>query len=117
MVRHGETPKNAKGELTGTLDVPLNGRGVRQAAAIGVRLADLELAGVVSVRRIYTSTMERTRKTAEIVASTNGFGGVPLLATPVLDPRHYGDLQGQDMDAALRLYNPDEWQAICVVPD
>ncbi|MCL6089028.1 MAG: histidine phosphatase family protein [Candidatus Marsarchaeota archaeon] len=109
MVRHGQTPKNAKGELTGTLDVPLNGRGVRQAAAIGVRLAELQLAEEISSWRVYTSTMKRTLQTTEIAACTGHFSNIPIQVASALDPLDYGDLQGKDRNILLQFYGPDRY--------
>lgn len=64
LIRHGETEWNAAGRFQGKLDSSLTGTGVRQAEAIGKRLAQLELA----VDAFVCSPLGRTRQTAEIIA-------------------------------------------------
>jgi broad specificity phosphatase PhoE len=71
-IRHGETEWNAIGRLQGTQDVPLNERGVKQAAAAGAILADLfardgrDTASVAFV----ASPLGRARTTMELVRGT-----------------------------------------------
>ena len=68
-IRHGETSWNAEGRLQGTLDVPLNDLGRRQAAQAGSILADLfahdgrDKAGLAYV----ASPLGRARSTMELV--------------------------------------------------
>lgn len=64
LIRHGETEWNAQGRFQGKLDSALTETGVRQAEAIGKRLAGLDLAIDVFV----ISLLGRTRQTAAIIA-------------------------------------------------
>jgi broad specificity phosphatase PhoE len=111
-VRHSKSESNSEGKLTGTIDSPLNKKGVRQAEAVGLRLAELQLEKEISFGRIYTSPMKRTLQTVEIAAQTGGFSKIPILATPALNPHDYGDLQGQDREALLSTYGSDKLLAI-----
>jgi len=74
-IRHGETAWNAEGRLQGTLDVPLNDLGRRQAAQAGNILADLfardgrdkaSLAFVASPLGRARSTMDLVREVLDL---------------------------------------------------
>jgi len=91
LVRHGETPWNTERRLQGHIDIPLNDKGLAQAAAAARSLAGQPFAA------IYTSDLERARHTAAAVANAQG------LATqddPRLRERHYGVFQGLTYDEA-----------------
>jgi probable phosphomutase (TIGR03848 family) len=60
LLRHGRTTANAAGVLAGDLPVELDDRGREQAQAVGIRLADVPLAAVV------TSPLRRCRQTLEL---------------------------------------------------
>jgi probable phosphomutase (TIGR03848 family) len=60
LLRHGRTTANASGVLAGDLPVELDDAGRAQAEAVGVRLAPLSLAAVVS------SPLLRCRQTVEL---------------------------------------------------
>ena len=60
LLRHGRTTANANGVLAGDLPVELDDLGRAQAQAVGVRLAPLPLAAVVS------SPLLRCRQTVEL---------------------------------------------------
>jgi probable phosphomutase (TIGR03848 family) len=60
LLRHGRTTANANGVLAGDLPVELDDQGRAQAEAVGVRLAVLPLAAVVS------SPLLRCRQTVEL---------------------------------------------------
>lgn len=88
-VRHGETDCNARNEILGRRDEPLNGRGREQAAAAGRALADIPLDV------IYTSPLGRTRETAEIIRSFQTVP-CPVISTPCLIEQDFGIYEGRD---------------------
>ena len=61
--RHGETDYNARDCFQGHLDAPLNANGLQHAARVAARLAGCDFA------RIYASPLQRSLRTAEIVAA------------------------------------------------
>lgn len=66
LVRHGETELNTAGVFRGRTDVPLNARGIDQAAGVAEALADPPVAAV------YSSPMVRALDTARAVAEKHG---------------------------------------------
>ena len=66
VVRHGETDGNVQQWYQGSTDVPLNARGIEQAQCLSRFLKDVPFSG------IYSSTLQRARRTAEIVAEPHG---------------------------------------------
>jgi len=68
FLRHGETDWNAAGLSQGQTEVPLNARGLAQAASAGLALRG---QGIV---RVVASPLGRARQTAAIVAGSLGLG-------------------------------------------
>jgi broad specificity phosphatase PhoE len=62
LVRHGVTMYNFQARYTGQADIPLSPLGVRQAEAVGLRLASEHIDAVVS------SDLQRARVTAQAIA-------------------------------------------------
>jgi len=89
LVRHGETEWNHLRRIQGQLDVPLNEVGLRQAQAIGHRLALEPIAAV------YTSDLLRASATAAPIAAAHGLAPQPDAR---LRERHYGGFQGSYYD-------------------
>jgi probable phosphoglycerate mutase len=89
LARHGQSVSNAVRRFQGVQDVALSELGARQAEALGRAIRRLPIAAV------YTSPLERARRTAEIAAA--GLG-VPL--TPVDDLRELslGDWEGRTVE-------------------
>lgn len=85
LVRHGETDWNIEGRIQGTIDVPLNERGRRQAACLAARLKRCG-AGA-----IYTSPLLRALETAQVIAASLG---VAVTSEPDLRERDFGVWQG-----------------------
>ena len=63
LARHGQTDGNLKGIAQGWTDTPLNDTGLKHAAMLAERLRGIKLDG------IYSSTLSRSRTTAETVAA------------------------------------------------
>jgi broad specificity phosphatase PhoE len=63
LVRHGQTADNAGGRILGRRDPPLTAAGLEQAERLAARLAGTD------VRAVWTSPLERARRTAEIVGA------------------------------------------------
>ncbi len=85
LARHGQTLSNAVRRFQGTHDVPLSELGARQAEALGRALRGRRISAV------YTSPLERARRTAEIAA---GGLGLPLNAVHDLRELSLGEWEG-----------------------
>ncbi len=83
LARHGQTDWNVEGRMQGGTDIPLNATGRQQAAALKDHLKDVRFDAV------YSSTLSRSRETAEIVR-----GQVPLTSLADLGERRFGKFEG-----------------------
>src|SRR5262245_35754579 len=83
LARHGETDWNLEGRMQGGKDIPLNATGRKQAAALKEHLKGVRFDAV------YSSTLSRSRDTAEIVRRQ-----VPLTSLPGLAERRFGKFEG-----------------------
>jgi phosphoserine phosphatase len=84
LVRHGETQWNLDQRVQGHHDVPLTARGVEQARRLEAWLREEPLDAV------YTSDLQRSRITAEIVAGARA----PVLDEPRLREARFGVFEG-----------------------
>ena len=66
LARHAETDWNRLRRVQGISDIPLNDRGLAQAASLGARLAS------EPIEAVYSSPLGRARQTAEAVAARHG---------------------------------------------
>jgi 2,3-bisphosphoglycerate-dependent phosphoglycerate mutase len=88
LARHGQTDWNVEGRMQGGTDTPLNATGRQQAAALKDHLKNARFDAV------YSSTLSRSRETAEIVR-----GQVPLTSLAGLGERRFGKFEGLLSDA------------------
>jgi broad specificity phosphatase PhoE len=98
VVRHGRTAANATGRLLGHLDLPLDGLGEAQAAALA--------AAVGPVDQVVTSPLLRTRQTAAAFDA-------PVVVDERLIELDYGSYDGM----ALREVPADVWAQWRADPD
>ena len=84
IARHGETDWNVQHKLQGMTDIPLNENGRRQAAALAESLKGVHLDA------IYSSTLSRSRDTAQTVAAKT----MTVKSLDGLRERNYGHFQG-----------------------
>src|SRR5487761_340611 len=83
LIRHGETLWSLEHRHTGTSDIPLTARGEEQARLLGPRLAGVQFS------RVFSSPMQRARRTAELA------GLEPAAeVTPLLSEFDYGEYEG-----------------------
>lgn len=86
IVRHGETVENAQGILQGHIQGHLTDLGRQQARELRERIAN-----DICPHHIESSDLQRTVDTANIL---NEAWGVPLVTTPLLRERDWGELTG-----------------------
>jgi probable phosphomutase (TIGR03848 family) len=96
LVRHGRSTANATGVLAGRLPgVHLDDAGVKQAAAVGERLAGVRLAAAVS------SPLERCRETAREI-TTRQAEALRAATDKQLSECDYGEWQGRALKDLAR---------------
>jgi phosphoserine phosphatase len=86
LCRHGETPWNKEGRYQGHTDIPLSADGEAQAAALGLRLAN------VQIDRAVASPLQRAKKTAELAL---GARNAMLTLDPDLIEISHGEWEGR----------------------
>jgi alpha-ribazole phosphatase len=101
LIRHGEVTWNRQACYTGWTDLPLTAKGIAQAERVAGRLRAEPL------RAVYCSDLQRSRITAEIIATSQGL-------TPVADPDlrelNYGEWEGV-AEKRLPVEFPELYQA------
>jgi broad specificity phosphatase PhoE len=88
FLRHGETEWNARSLSQGSVDIPLNPRGIAQAEAAAKALKGRGIATIIH------SPLGRARHTAEIVAAELG---LPVAEDEDLRESAFGTHEGQPM--------------------
>ena len=85
LVRHGETIDNARQVMQGQTQGELNETGRQQAQQLSNILADKPIDAVVA------SDLKRSIDTATIISQPHG---LPVITTPLLRERDWGDFTG-----------------------
>ena len=88
IIRHGETPLNVARVLQPAA-TPLSERGQAQAQALALQLKSAGLSAILS------SDLPRALQTAQAIGRACG---LPVLTTPLLHERNFGDLRGLAYD-------------------
>ncbi|KMO86665.1 alpha-ribazole phosphatase [Megasphaera cerevisiae DSM 20462] len=101
LVRHGETEGNVQQWYQGSTDVPLNEHGIEQAACLSRFLEDVAFDG------IYSSTLQRARRTAEIVAAPHH---ISVTSYDELQEIDFGVWEGHTYNEITKLW-PGEIEA------
>jgi 2,3-bisphosphoglycerate-dependent phosphoglycerate mutase/probable phosphoglycerate mutase len=100
IMRHGETDWNAGFRMQGHRDIPLNAKGLGQAAAAAPSVAALRPDVIVS------SDLQRARATAEVIADAMG---ADVRTDPRLRETSLGQWEGLDRDE-LQARWPGQWE-------
>lgn len=95
LARHGETAWTLTGQHTGLSDIPLTAHGESEAARLASRLAE------IPYEKIYTSPLQRARKTCVIAGYEQ-----QAEVDPDLVEWDYGDYEGL-RSPEIRAKNPD----------
>ncbi|MDT9002403.1 histidine phosphatase family protein [Paucibacter sp. APW11] len=107
LIRHGETDWNRRQCFQGQIDVPLNERGLTQAARLGQRLAEERQRGTLGpVARLISSDLGRARQTAGPAAEALGLA---LEQDARLREQAFGILEGLSF-ADIRERHPAEFE-------
>lgn len=101
VIRHGETDWNAEGRFQGSLDVPMNDKGRRQAAENG-RLLRSMLADGTDRFDFISSPLSRTRETMEIIRSELAVDPKAYSTDDRLIEVSFGDWEGSTLDQLSR---------------
>ena len=96
FVRHGETDWNAERRLQGGRDIPLNGRGRRQAAQCGDTLRDLlaDRSKAPTSLAFASSPLSRARETMDILRQRLGLPREGYATDPRLAELSFGRWEG-----------------------
>lgn len=106
LVRHGETIANTQRRYIGWEDPPLSPAGEAQAGALAARLPG-------TIPAVYSSDLQRARRTAEILAQPLG---LPVQADPCLRELNFGAFSGLTY-AEIAARHPAELRAWIAHPD
>ena len=101
LARHGETAWSLSGQHTGHTDLPLTERGERNAASLGKVLHGNNVLCGHAFSRVFTSPLQRARRTCELA----GYGAMAGV-DPDLTEWNYGQYEGLTT-AEIRRQRPD----------
>jgi len=101
LIRHGETRDAHERRYKGRIDVPLSAGGEEQLRRTARRLAR------VSLDAVYSSTLSRARRSAEILSGPHGLEPQPV---PEFVERDFGRWEGLTFDECRELH-PGEFEA------
>lgn len=107
IVRHGQTEWNVLHKMQGHQDSPLTALGIRQAEWLRDSLKERRLD------QIYTSSSERTRRTAEVI---RGSRETEIIACPDLREIHLGRWEGRTQ-SEVKAVDPAAFEAFWNDPE
>ena len=84
-IRHGQTVYNLEKRYAGSIDVPLNEKGIEDAENAAVNLKDYEFDIVI------TSMLKRAIQTAELLIAGRN---IQIIQNKLCNERNYGKMQG-----------------------
>ena len=101
LIRHGATQLTAEDRFSGAANVYLSEEGRAQAERLAQRLADDNIAAV------YTSPLDRTMETAEILARPHGLDSIARDGLREISHGHWEGMARKEVEARF----PDEYIA------
>tara|TARA_B100000287_G_C20400272_1_gene689340 strand:+ start:91 stop:720 length:630 start_codon:yes stop_codon:yes gene_type:complete len=110
LLRHGQSQWNLENKFTGWKNVPLTEKGEMEAKKAGKLIKKHK----IQIDHIFSSTLERANKTAEIAINeanlTNLFNNNKLIMTrnENLNERDYGDLVGLNKEETANKFGKEQ---------
>ncbi|XP_022215402.1 2,3-bisphosphoglycerate-dependent phosphoglycerate mutase isoform X2 [Drosophila obscura] len=108
LLRHGESEFNLENKFCGWHDAPLTENGEREACMVATPAL---LESQLDFDVVYTSVLDRSKKTADLILSNMDRAHVPVKADWRLCERHYGNLTGFGKREIANIYGEDQVQA------
>ena len=112
LLRHGQSQWNLENRFTGWQDVPLTDKGIDEAKTAG----QLIMKNNIDIDIIFSSTLQRANKTAELVVKEMGLNffwkNNELIMTrdQSLNERDYGDLVGLNKQETAKKFGKEQVQ-------
>lgn len=103
IARHTESEWNKRGIWTGTRDVHLTPYGKERAYVMGEQIKGFD------IQQAFCSEQHRSRETLDAMLSAMGEKDVPIIHTPALNERDYGDYTGKNKWAMRDLVGEAEF--------
>ncbi len=106
LLRHGQSQWNLENKFTGFHDVDLTDQGIEEASKAGELIKN---AGI-DFDQVFTSTLKRANKTAELALNKAGQGALieTMIRHDDLRERDYGDLTGLNKDETRKKYGEEQ---------
>jgi len=106
LLRHGQSQWNLENKFTGFHDIGLTEQGIEEAKKSGELLKN---AGI-NFDQVFTSTLKRANKTAELALNEAGQGDLieSMIYHDDLRERDYGDLMGLNKDDTRKKYGDEQ---------
>lgn len=103
IVRHGQSVWNMDSKFTGWTNIPLTEKGEQEAKSMAQVLNTYKWTPKV----IFTSALERSVKTCNIIKQEAFKYDVPTLTTWRLNEKHYGQLEGIEREYIRELFGKE----------
>ena len=104
LVRHGQSMWNLENRFTGWTDVELSEQGIKEAKEAGKVLKEKGFNFDVA----YTSVLKRANDTLKYILEELGEENIPVKKSWRLNERHYGALQGLNIDETKEKYGAEQ---------
>lgn len=106
LVRHGQSEWNAKNLWTGWTDIPLSEQGRQEARDAAQKLTDIHWD------IIFEAELVRAMQTTEEIVKVLGLSAVPIVSSPALNERNYGELTGKNKLEVEKQLGEEEFKQI-----
>lgn len=113
LCRHGLSIANEEHWISGTIDVDLSRRGAKEVTEQAQRLKG------ITFNMAFSSKLKRSQKTLLIILKGIGQENIPVKSDAALNERHFGLIEGMNIDKAVAKYGKDtiySWRYITKPP-